>query len=136
MAHPRASVDDDEDLPLAPDPHVPARVAEAVMALYFPASGQWEASVGALLDLGRSACEVTIRDKGTTRASLPLWLRYGTVCLYSTLSNHATRQQNGARRAPSLDLARLPTGPRQLALHRLRAPSAGQPAPWGRLARW
>lgn len=46
-AHPRDSVDDDEDLPLAPDAHVPAYVAEAVMALYCPASGQWEASVGA-----------------------------------------------------------------------------------------
>jgi hypothetical protein len=34
LAYPTDSADDDEDPPLAPDPHVPARVAEAVMALY------------------------------------------------------------------------------------------------------
>ena len=39
--------DDAEDSPMAPDPHVPARVAEAVMALYCPAPEQWEVSVGA-----------------------------------------------------------------------------------------
>jgi hypothetical protein len=39
------SEDDDEDPPLAPDPHVSTRVAEAVMALYCPAPEQWEVSV-------------------------------------------------------------------------------------------
>jgi hypothetical protein len=33
---------DDEDAPLAPDPHVPARVAEAVKAQYCPTPEQWE----------------------------------------------------------------------------------------------
>lgn len=41
------SADDDEDPMLAPDPHVPARVAEAVMALFCPAPEQWDVSVGA-----------------------------------------------------------------------------------------
>jgi hypothetical protein len=40
------NVDDDEDPPLTPDPHVPSRVAEAVMALYCPTPEQWEVSVG------------------------------------------------------------------------------------------
>jgi hypothetical protein len=47
LAYPTNSADDDEDPPLAPDPHVPARVAEAVMALYCPAPEQWVVSVGA-----------------------------------------------------------------------------------------
>jgi hypothetical protein len=34
LAYPTDSADDNEDPPLAPDPHVPTRVAEAVMALY------------------------------------------------------------------------------------------------------
>lgn len=34
LAYPTDSADDKEDPPLTPDPHVPARVAEAVMALY------------------------------------------------------------------------------------------------------
>lgn len=38
---------EDEDPPLAPDPHVPAHVAEAVMALYCPTPEQWEVSVDA-----------------------------------------------------------------------------------------
>lgn len=40
------SEDDDEDPPLAPDPHVPARVAEAVMALYCLEPEKWKVSVG------------------------------------------------------------------------------------------
>jgi hypothetical protein len=40
LANPTDSPDDDEDTPLAPDPYVPARVAEAVMALYCPAPEQ------------------------------------------------------------------------------------------------
>lgn len=36
LAYPTDSADDDEDPPLAPDPNVSARVAEAVMALYCP----------------------------------------------------------------------------------------------------
>jgi hypothetical protein len=47
LAYLTDSADDDEDPPLAPDPHVPVRVAEAVMALYCPAPEQWEVSVGA-----------------------------------------------------------------------------------------
>lgn len=46
LADPTDSADD-EDSPLAPDPHVPARVTEAVMALYCPAPERWEVSVGA-----------------------------------------------------------------------------------------
>ena len=41
------SPDDEEDPPLAPDLHAPARVAKAVMALYCPEPEQWEVSVGA-----------------------------------------------------------------------------------------
>lgn len=48
LAYPTDSADDDEDPPLAPDPHVPARVAEAVMALYCLEPEQWELSVGAV----------------------------------------------------------------------------------------
>lgn len=48
LAYPTDSTDDDEDPPLAPDPHIPARVAEAVMALYCLAPEQWEVSVGAV----------------------------------------------------------------------------------------
>jgi len=47
MAYPTDSADDDEDPPLAPDPHVPVRVAKAVMALYCPEPEQCEVSVGA-----------------------------------------------------------------------------------------
>jgi hypothetical protein len=47
VANPTDSADDDEDPPLAPDPHIPARVAEAVMALYCLAPEKWEVSVGA-----------------------------------------------------------------------------------------
>jgi len=47
LAYPTDSADDDEDPPLAPDPHVPTRVAEAVMALYCPEPEQWEVPVGA-----------------------------------------------------------------------------------------
>lgn len=47
LAYPTDSPDDDEDPPLAPDPHIPARVAEAVMALYCPAPEEWEVTVGA-----------------------------------------------------------------------------------------
>jgi hypothetical protein len=39
---PTDSADDDEDPPLTPDPHVPARVTEAVMALYCLAPEGWE----------------------------------------------------------------------------------------------
>ncbi len=46
LAYPTDSADDDEDPPLAPDPHVSARVAEAVKALYCPEPEQWEVSVG------------------------------------------------------------------------------------------
>ncbi len=46
LGYPTDSADDDEDPPLAPDPHVPAHVAEAVMALYCPAPEQWEVTVG------------------------------------------------------------------------------------------
>lgn len=42
LAYPTDSADDDEDPPLVPDPHVPARVAEAVMALYCLAPEQRE----------------------------------------------------------------------------------------------
>jgi hypothetical protein len=42
LAYPTDSADDDEDPPLAPDPHVPAREAEAVMA-----PEPWEVAVGA-----------------------------------------------------------------------------------------
>lgn len=45
LAYPTDSAGDDDDPPLAPDSHVPARVAEAVMALYCPASDQWEISI-------------------------------------------------------------------------------------------
>ena len=48
LAYPTDSEDDDKDPPLAPDPHVPARVAEAVMILYCLAPEQWEVSVGAV----------------------------------------------------------------------------------------
>jgi hypothetical protein len=47
LAYPTNSAADDENPPLAPDPHVPARVAEAVMALYCLPSQQWEVSDGA-----------------------------------------------------------------------------------------
>jgi len=47
VSSPPESADEDEDPPLAPDPHVPAHVAEAVMALYCPEPEQWEVSVGA-----------------------------------------------------------------------------------------
>jgi hypothetical protein len=47
LAYPTDSAEDDEEPPLAPDPHVPARVAAAVMALYCPVPEQWEVSVGA-----------------------------------------------------------------------------------------
>ena len=47
LTYPTDSADDDEDPPLAPDPDVSARVAEAVMALYCLAPEQWEVSVGA-----------------------------------------------------------------------------------------
>lgn len=47
LASPTNSEDGDEDPPLAPDPHVPAHVAKAVMALYCPAPEQWEVSVRA-----------------------------------------------------------------------------------------
>ncbi|NVD97727.1 helix-turn-helix transcriptional regulator [Massilia sp. BJB1822] len=46
-AYPTDSSDDEADPPLAPDLHLPARVAEAVMALYCLAPEQWEVSVGA-----------------------------------------------------------------------------------------
>lgn len=48
------TVEDDEDPPLTPDPHIPALVAEAVMALYCSAperlevSAQWEVLVDAV----------------------------------------------------------------------------------------
>lgn len=41
------SPDDEVDPPLAPDLKIPARVGEAVRALYCPAPEQWEISVGA-----------------------------------------------------------------------------------------
>jgi hypothetical protein len=47
LAYPTESADDDEDPPLAPDPHVPAHVAEAVMAMYCPSPEQWEVAVAA-----------------------------------------------------------------------------------------
>ncbi|WBS05261.1 hypothetical protein OU994_13730 [Pseudoduganella sp. SL102] len=40
LAYPTESPADDEDPPLAPDPHVPVRVVEAVRALYCPTSEQ------------------------------------------------------------------------------------------------
>jgi DNA-binding Xre family transcriptional regulator len=40
LAYPTGSPDDDDDPPMAPDRHLPERVAEAVMALYCPASEQ------------------------------------------------------------------------------------------------
>ena len=46
LAYLTDSPDDEEDPPLAPDLHVPARVAEAVMALYCLEPEQWEVSVG------------------------------------------------------------------------------------------
>lgn len=46
-AYPAGSADDDEDPPLTPDPHILARVAEAVMVLYCPEPEQWGVSVGA-----------------------------------------------------------------------------------------
>ncbi len=47
LAYPMNSPEVEQDPPLAPDLHVPARVAEAVMALYCLAPEQWEVSVGA-----------------------------------------------------------------------------------------
>ena len=45
LAHPMDSPDGEEDPPLAPDFHVPDRVAEAVKALYCPVPEQWNVSV-------------------------------------------------------------------------------------------
>ncbi len=45
LAHPMDSPDGEEDPPLAPDLHVPDRVAEAVKALYCPVPEQWNVSV-------------------------------------------------------------------------------------------
>jgi len=47
LARPTDTPDDDEDPLLAPDPHVPAHVAAAVMALYCPVPEQWEVAAGA-----------------------------------------------------------------------------------------
>lgn len=47
LSYPTGSADDDDEPPLAPDPHVPARVAKAVMALYCPEPERWEISDGA-----------------------------------------------------------------------------------------
>jgi hypothetical protein len=46
LAYPRESVSDDEDPPLAPDPHVPTHVAQAVMNLYCPTYDHCAISVG------------------------------------------------------------------------------------------
>lgn len=46
LAYLTGSEDDDDDPPLAPDPHIPAHVAEAVLALYCPMPEQWAVSVG------------------------------------------------------------------------------------------
>ncbi|WP_076572377.1 helix-turn-helix transcriptional regulator [Janthinobacterium sp. TND4EL3] len=45
LAHQMDSQDGEEDPPLAPDLHVPDRVAEAVKALYCPVPEQWDVSV-------------------------------------------------------------------------------------------
>ena len=45
LAHQMDSQDGEEDPPLAPDLHVPDRVAEAVKALYCPVPEQWNVSV-------------------------------------------------------------------------------------------
>lgn len=47
IAYPTESEDDDEDPPLAPDMHIPARVAKAVMDLYCPEPEEWQVSVSA-----------------------------------------------------------------------------------------
>jgi len=46
LAYPTGSPDDDEDPPMAPDPHLPEHVAGAVMALYCPAPERWDVSIG------------------------------------------------------------------------------------------
>lgn len=54
LAYSLEGAEDDEDPPLTPDPHVPARVSQAVMALYcsepeqLNVSGQWAISVDAV----------------------------------------------------------------------------------------
>lgn len=46
LAYATDCLDDDEDLPLVPDPHIPVCVADAVKALYCGAPEKWNVSVG------------------------------------------------------------------------------------------